>query len=546
MARAVYNLATHQCDDGASPPVGRTKVSWVQQLRLGSLALRGSPSARLAYALVLADDDEHGRALRQFAQAAHGGLPHAQFRLGRCYLLGLGVPSGLDAALRWLTQAAEGHDVEAQVLLASLALQGISMDAKASLFEPATRHAGQPADYQMALHWGRQAADAGSAEAQTLVGYILTSGPEELQDPPRAAQYYQQAAANGFAQGQLGWALALLRDGASPAVDAEAWQLLESAANADLPAAHFALGVLAEQAGAEQAVAEQAGAEQAEHNDDRLTRGTAHYREAAEHGHRSAQFRYGIALLTGRGVKQDAQSGETWLRRAGLAGEPLAAAMVGDIYARQADGQPNFCEAAMWFERAAAAGHVGAARALGQVCLRGGGFGTDPVSAAHWLRVAATADDLVAAYELGICLAHGIGTTRNDAEALQWFRRAIEVMPEAQYWVARMMDEGRGTAQDSPAARAFYLRAAAEGNGDAATAAGEMLVNGRGGLPDRPAAMRLFLGAAARGHKGAQYALSVLEPANDTGAPAIGASAIGASAIGPSGNGVSGGEALAV
>jgi len=67
-------------------------------------------------------------------------------------------------------------------------------------------------------------------------------------------------------------------------------------------------------------------------------------------------------------------------------------------------------------------------------------------------------------------------------------------------------------------------------------AAGEMLVNGRGGLPDRPAAMRLFVGAAARGHKGAQYALSVLEPANDTGASAIGAS----------GTGTSGGEALAV
>ena len=531
MARAVYDPAIHWRDDGASPPLGRAKVSWVQQLRLGCLALRGYPSARLAYALILADDGEHRRALRQFAQAAHGGLPHAQFRLGRCYLLGLGVPSGLDAALRWLTKAAHGCDVEAQVLLASLALQGISMDAQAGLFEPATRHAGQPADYQIALHWGRQAADAGSAEAQTLVGYILTSGPEELRDLPRAAQYYRQASESGFAQGQLGWALALLRDGASPAVDAEAWRLLESAAKADLPAAHFALGVLAEQA-----VAEQALVEQAEHNPGRLTTGTAHYREAAERGHRSAQFRYGIALLTGRGVKQDTQSGETWLRRAGLAGEPLAAAMVGDIYARQGDGQPNFCEAALWFERAAEAGHIGAARALGQVCLRGGGFGTDPVSAAHWLRVAATADDLVAAYELGICLAHGIGTTRNDAEALQWFRRAIGVMPEALYWVARMMDEGRGTAQDPTAARALYLRAAAEGNGDAAMAAGEMLVNGRGGLPDRPAAMRLFVGAAARGHKGAQYALSVLEPANDTGASAIGAS----------GTGTSGGEALAV
>ena len=322
--------------------------------------MRGRPSARLAYAVILAEDGRHRRAFQQFAHAAHRGLPRAQFRLGRCYLLGLGVPSRLDAALRWLTLAAQGRDVEAQALLASLALQGITNGAGVGLFEPASRHGGRPPDYQVALQWGQQAADGGSAEAQTLLGYILTAGPEALRDPSRAAQYYQQAAASGFVQGQLGWALALLRDSFSPAETAEARRLLESAAKADLPAAHFALGVLAEQADAD--------AEQ-------LAAAAAHYREAAERGHRSAQFRYGIALLNGRGVKRDAQSGETWLRRAGLAGDPLAAAMVGDLYARQGDVPPNFCEAALWFQRAAEAGHAGAARALGQLCLRGGGFG---------------------------------------------------------------------------------------------------------------------------------------------------------------------------
>jgi TPR repeat protein len=80
-----------------------------------------------------------------------------------------------------------------------------------------------------------------------------------------------------------------------------------------------------------------------------------------------------------------------------------------------------------------------------------------------------------------------------------------------------MLAEGRGIAQDLQAARACYLRAAAEGNGDAAVAAGEMLVNGRGGPPDRPAAMALFGTAATQGHKGAQYALQVLEPTDGAG-----------------------------
>jgi uncharacterized protein len=204
---------------------------------------------------------------------------------------------------------------------------------------------------------------------------------------------------------------------------------------------------------------------------------------------RSAQVRFGIALLNGRGVRQDAQSGETWLRRAGLAGDPVAAAMVGDLYSNQGSVPPNFCEAAQWFQRAAGAGHAGAD--LGPTPCRPCIGCALPI-----------ADDLVAAYELGICLAHGIGAARNDAEALLWFHRAIEVMPADRFCYARMLAAGRGITQDLPGARTCYLRAAAEGNGDAAVAAGEMLVNGRGGPPDRPAAMRLFAGAPAQGHKG--------------------------------------------
>ena len=515
----------------------------------------GHPAARLAYARVLVEDGEHRRAFRQFARAARRGLPAAQFRLGRCYLLGLGTPSSPDAALRWLTCAAEGDDVDAQALLASLALQGISVDAEGGLLEAASRYAGRPPDYREVMKWGQRAADGGSADAQAMLGYILTSGPDELRDLPRAARYYRAAADNGFARGQLGLALALLRDGtgqieapqdaasddgasqdgasqdgasrvgasrvgasqdgasqdgasrdgasrdgasvgeASRGRSAEVRRLLQSAAKADLPAAHFVLGVLDEQ------LCSSAGD---------LAAAAAHYHEAARRGHRAAQFRYGMALMNGRGVERNTLTGETWLRRAGLAGDRDAAALVGDLYARQGELPPNFCEAAMWFQRAAEAGHVGAARALGQLCVSGGGFGSDPVTAAHWLRVAATEGDTLAAYELGICLSHGIGTPHDDVEALVWFRRAIDAMPEARFWCARMLAEGRGTAQDLPAARAGYLLAAAEGIGDAA--AGEMLVNGRGGPADWPAAMALFHNAAAQGNRAAQHALKVLEP----------------------------------
>lgn len=482
-------------------------MSSSQRVHLWCRTLSGDPTARLAYARVLADEGRHEAAFHQFARAAGHcadwpGLAAAQSRLGRCYLLGLGVPSCVNAALHWLRCGAEGGDAEAQTMLASLALQGIGAAGDTGLFD-ATSTVGRAPDYQLAMRWGVPAAAAGSAEAQALLGYIMTTGPDDLRDPLRGARYYQQSAANGFAQGQLGWALALLRGDNSPRDDpdgrsarAEAQACLELAAAAGLPAAHFALGVLADIAATDA---------------DQLAVAAAHYRAGAELGHRSAQVRYGMALRNGRGVPRNAQDGESWLRRAGLAGDVLAAALVGDLYAHQGDElPPNLCEAALWFQRAAEAGHIGAARALGQLCLHGGGFGSDPATAVHWLRVAATADDPVAAYELGICLANGIGTPHDDVEALQWFRHAIDALPAALYWYGRMLAEGRGCAPDQAAARTCYLRAAEGGNGDAAVAAGEMLVNGRGGKQDREAAMRLFTKAAAEGHQGARYALRVL------------------------------------
>ena len=126
----------------------------------------------------------------------------------------------------------------------------------------------------------------------------------------------------------------------------------------------------------------------------------------------------------------------------------------------------------MWFQLAAEAGHVGAARALGQLCVSGGGFGRRSGDGGTLAARGGDRGRLMAAYELGICLAHGIGTPRDDTEALTIPKRcsgsgvrsmhagsALLVRPHA----AR----GSGDAVDLPAVRAGFLRAAAEGVGDA-------------------------------------------------------------------------------
>ena len=473
-----------------------------------------------------------------YVKAAKAGLPAASYELGRAYLLGDGVPCCLTEALRWLNQAAVAGEVAAQTLLACLAIQGVYLTASTGLFDTVPDDADRAPNYELALKWAGRAVVGGSSEAKALLGFILTAGPAQMRDQEQGEVLYRQAAETGIAHGQLGWAMILLRRDTVAAVG-EARGFLAAAASAGLATAHYMLGIIAESG--------VAGAQD-------FPAAAEHYRAGAELGHHSAELRYGIALLVGRGVKQDAFNSESWLRRAGLAGEPQAAALVGDLYSRAGPLPPNYVEAAIWFRRAAEAGHTGSARRLGQLHLSGTGVVRDLDEAALWLRRAAAqgdadamvdlaqlaltrrlpvADrqmilalfqqkaetgDLAATFNLGICLAEGIGTRKCDALALALFRRAAKSMPIAQYWYGRMLAEGRGSAPDLQAARTWFLKAAEQHNSDAEAAAGEMLFNGRGGPPDRRMAMALFMRAAAAGHPGALFALEVLRRSEPNGA----------------------------
>ncbi len=472
----------------------------------------------------------HLRAVRRFTHAARAGSAAGALELGRAYLLGLGVPSCPPVATRWLAQAALAGETEAQLLLASLALQGITQASAEPIFAPPNTRPGQEAECRSALYWGQMAADAGCAEGQALLGFILTSGAPALRDPERGHELYRQAARSGCPHGQLGWSLALLT--AVPEADlGEARRLLEAAALADLPTAHCVLGILAEsdiETAADLSVA------------------ARHYRRGADLGHAPSQLRYGLALLRGRGVPADRFQAETWLRRAALNDEPQAAAILGGLYAQVGTLPPNYAEAMIWFRRAAEAGHDAAARALAHLLLHGLGTSADPqealrllrqaagrgnvearaelaalalagdgaeadrLAAVAYLRERAEVGDMAAAFDIGICCAEGVGVPRDDEQAVGWFRRAAEELTIAQYWYGRMLAEGRGAPQDLSAARDLFLRAAEQGLQDAEVVAGEMLANGRGGPPDMPRARLLFNRAAAAGHAGALYALGML------------------------------------
>ena len=483
-----------------------------------------SPTAALRRAVRLTDQGDVKRAFPLLTRAARAGNAEAEYRVGRCYLEASGVPPSVVEGVRWLERAAHQGYVDAQARLATLSIHGLAVSSDAS-----SGHSGGPAatlftaneasqpDFDAGIRWARKAAEAGSADGQAVLGYILTSGPEHLRNLDEAHQWYERSAAAGSPQGALGYALSLARTATDQEGQARVAEHLRQAADAGLPTGLYLLGIMTERGlgmPADRAAAIQL------------------FRQAAEKGNRPSQARWGLALMEGQDVPANPTEGESWLRRAALAGDPEAAAVVGDLYAKGGRLPPNFAEAAIWFRRAAETGHRGASRALGLLHLTGAGVPRDSEEAARWFRVsaeagnpsarvdlanlllrgeasaedavrtrewfeqAAASGDLVAAFNFGVCLAEGVGVERDDRKAAEWLRRAADGVVNAQYWYGRMLSEGRGLDANPEEGRAWIQRAADVGMVEAEVLLAEMMLTGRGGSKDHPAALALFEKAA--------------------------------------------------
>lgn len=510
---------------------------------------RLSASAALRRAIRLNKQAQTARAFALFARSAAAGVAESEYRVGRCYLEGSGVPLSIAESVRWLARAAAQDHLEAQWLLAALHVHGVeavrNMQAVADGFVSTSLFAAKQAsetDFVVAEKWARRAAERGSSDGQAVLAYILTSGPESMRKLEEAHAWYQRAAEAGCPQGALGYAQSLARSVKDEGGRRKVVENLRRAAQAGLATAIHRLGMMTERG---------CGTER------NLAAAAELYRQAAAKGNRSGQADWGRVLLRGLGVEPNQAEGESWLRRAALAGDPDAAALVGDIYAKEGSLPPNYAEAAIWFRRAAEAGHPVAARALGLFHLTGAGVARDPKEAANWLRIAAdagdsrarvdlaklvlrgfgdgrvedlaqarhwleqaaAAGDLVAAFNYGLCLAEGVGVERDERRAVQYLRRAAHEIASAQYWYGRMLVDGRGVAANAEEGRSWIVRAAAVGIADAEAALAEMMVNGRGGPRDQLAAAALFEKAAGKGHVGAMYALGMLSDGGHT--PAV-------------------------
>ena len=375
---------------------------------------------------------------------------------------------------------------------------------------------------------GAAAADAGSADGQALLGYILTSGPENLRNllrpmpddapPPRdvrkgarlcAVAGAQRPAARSAAEivAQLRRAPAAgLADGACSCL---AWCRTRHRRHRAIPAAADFFGL--------------AGRERQQ-------------RAMAPLGHGS--LRRGVAANPAQGANPGFAAPRTpatarrppWsatstprrriaaqLRRSRDLVPPCRR---GRPRRRRPRPRPAFPHrrrrasrhrgSRRWFRRAAESGDRHAQADLANLLLSGNGSDDDKRRTRELFEQAAGSGDLVAAFNLGVCLAEGLGVERDDRRAMLWLRRAADGVVNAQYWYGRMLAEGRGMEADPAEGRLWIRRAADAGMADAQVAMAELLLNGTGMPADHPAALELFRKAAEQGHVGAMFAVAAM------------------------------------
>jgi uncharacterized protein len=497
-----------------------------------NLAAR-NPKKALARAKALQAEAAHDRAFKLFIVAAEAGLTEAERELGLYYVSGDG--NGLRdsaQAVNWLTRAGEKGDVTAQGMLASLFISGIQKaQPEQGLF---AETGSKKIDIETALHWALRAAEAGDAPSQALAGYIYAHAPAPLHDSAKAEHWYRLAAAADVPQAHLGLAMFLLQDATTDEPTFAGLAHMRKAAEGNLPDALYYMAVIYERGIGVLPDLEQAA---------------EFYGKAAQGGVNNARAKYGFMLLNGIGVKQNKVEGETWLRRAALAGDPEAALTVANIYVRGDDDlPPHFAEAAQWFRVAAEGGSRSAARALAILHLTGAGTPRDPDEAAKWFRKAAEAGDVVAqsdlaelmrrgqtnprfteaapvhdwfeqaaeagdaaaAYNFAVCLAEGVNLEKDEARAAYWFRKAAETVADAAYAYATALEHGRGVDKDEVAARDWMMRAAEAKLPVALLNLGRMHNMGVGGPHDDEAAKQCFEQAAEAGEVHAMFVLGAL------------------------------------
>ena len=179
-------------------------------------------SEELGFKPITSTDPNHTgdfKYIVELKQEAEQGDPNAQYQLGFCCEIGIGVDKNDNLAVYWYRKAAEQGHVAAQFNLGGRYYDGQGVEKsyyQAAYWYRKVAEQGDASaqfnigncyyfqkDYEQAVYWFRKAAEQGLAVAQFNLGLCYEKGQGVEQDYKQAVYWYCKAAEQGDAKAQF-------------------------------------------------------------------------------------------------------------------------------------------------------------------------------------------------------------------------------------------------------------------------------------------------------------------------------------------------------
>ena len=318
-------------------------------------------------------------------KAANLGNIKMTYRLGRCYMKGIGVAQNRNEGIKWVTKAAKKGYPNAQCELGRCYYEGI----------------GTQVDYSKAIEWYTKAIEQGEVTAQYNLGYLYN----KIGDYSKAVEWYTKAAelGNATAQGYLSIYFAEGKGVPRDSAKALYWHAMAVESNL----------------------------------------------KSAERGNARAQYVLGYCYFRGEGIFQDYAQVIYWYKKSAEQGYELAQSALGHCYEKGLGVDQDYSKAVEWYTKAAGQGFKDAQCALGFCYEKGLGVDQDYTKAVEWYTKAAEQGCGEAYDNLGDCYEKGEGIPQDYPKAIKCYERAIEFGSKAApYDLGTLYYEGLGVKKD--------------------------------------------------------------------------------------------------
>lgn len=335
-----------------------------------------------------------------YRRGAELGDDTAALNLGRNYSSGSGIARDRELGARYLLQAAENNNVEAQALLVWRFAEGdgVAHNDKAAAYW--AERAGARGDDGARVDLGRfmwtgrgvaknpeygtrlirEAAERGNVKAHYFLGEAYLLGRGVTRDPKAAFPWLEKAARaqHSFAKLQVG--LAYLQGMGVARDPGLALTWLERAAADEVPDANVALGEIYARG---------------EVRPIDLARAAGYYRTAAEAGHHEGEWRFAQTLRDGKGLPADPVQAARWMRKAAEGQVVQAQIELARMYQAGVGVARDDAEARRYYRSAARGGDCEAMDALAAIYDAGRGVPRDSRLAQVFYVLAARGTDSV-------------------------------------------------------------------------------------------------------------------------------------------------------